>query len=89
MKTAMPANFRTLDDLHVPDCHWAHIDGDRHRAASASAVWICEHPYPSMRVNGPSEDCAGCPVWDAMVRSRQAARDRHQAEAGLLLAVRR
>jgi len=83
----MPANSRRLDHQHDPDCHWTNIDGDRHRASSA--VWICDHPYPSMRVNGPSDDCAGCPVWDAMVRSRQAARPRYPAEAGLLLAVRR
>ena len=37
-------------------------------------VWICEYPYRTIRVEGPSEDCADCPVWRQMQRLRPDAR---------------
>jgi hypothetical protein len=38
-----------------------------------AAVWICEYPYPTMRLHGPSSDCAGCPVWRDMEQARMDA----------------
>jgi len=55
----------------VPACHLAHIPGPP--GTPAAAVWICEHPYPTMRVQGPSSECEGCPVW----RRLQEERARH------------
>ena len=39
----------------------------------STAVWICEYPYRTMRMEGPSSDCSDCPVWFEMQRSRHAA----------------
>lgn len=47
-------------------CHLGHAHG-------RTAVWICEYPYPTMRQEGPSSDCAGCPVWAELERSRYEA----------------
>ena len=54
-----------------PRCHMGQTatHGPRgHRAGQT--VWICEYPYRTMRLEGPSSDCAGCPVW----REIEAAR---------------
>jgi hypothetical protein len=55
-------------------CHWAHIAGPLgSRRHARSTVWICEYPYPTMRDEGPSEDCEGCPTWEKMQRARRDA----------------
>jgi hypothetical protein len=41
-----------------------------HRAGQA--VWICEYPYRTMRLEGPSSDCHGCPVWREIEAARLA-----------------
>ena len=43
----------------------------------STAVWICEYPYRTMRMEGPSSDCADCPVWFEIQRSRHAAVRQH------------
>ena len=66
-----------MTQSHLWLCHWEHIDGPSMRGrASSSMVWICEHPYRTIRQDGPNEDCVGCPVWDAMQQSE--ARDRRR-----------
>jgi hypothetical protein len=57
---------------HLWLCHWERIEGRPapHRGGS-SLFWICEHPYRTIREDGPSEDCVGCPVWEAMERDRR------------------
>ncbi|HYN06112.1 MAG TPA: hypothetical protein VES67_01860 [Vicinamibacterales bacterium] len=40
-------------------CHWSHIEGPAHHGRpSRTLVWICEHPYRTMRTK-PCEDCPG------------------------------
>jgi hypothetical protein len=41
-------------------------------------IWICQHPYPTMRRDGPGADCTDCPVWQEM--QQQKARDAESAE---------
>ena len=41
-----------------------------HRAGQA--VWICEYPYRTMRLEGPSSDCHRCPVWREIEAARLA-----------------
>lgn len=63
-----------MSDERIPSCHLAHIpapDGHGHQALAA--VWICEYPYRTMRMNGPSSDCAGCPVWTQIEQARLVA----------------
>jgi hypothetical protein len=43
----------------------------RSSGASRTAVWICEYPYRTMRTNGPSVECDGCPVWEDMREARE------------------
>ncbi|HEX5216197.1 MAG TPA: hypothetical protein VFV98_12090 [Vicinamibacterales bacterium] len=65
-------------------CHLGQIPcGASGRTA---AVWICEYPYPTMRHEGPSADCAGCPVWEQRERARceagvEAAEELRELEA--------
>ncbi|MCC7009431.1 MAG: hypothetical protein IT184_11480 [Acidobacteria bacterium] len=33
-------------------------------------VWICEYPYPTMRLHGPSAECGDCPVWKEIEQER-------------------
>jgi hypothetical protein len=47
----------------------AHMTGPR---GKAYPVWICEYPYRTMRLSGPSSECAGCPVWHEIERSHAA-----------------
>lgn len=64
-----------MSQSHLWLCHWERIDGPLSRERRSSAmVWICEHPYRTIRQEGPGEDCAGCPVWDAMARADARAR---------------
>jgi hypothetical protein len=49
-------------------CHWGSIPGpDR---VARSVVWICEHPYRTIRASGPDRNCEGCPVWADIERQR-------------------
>lgn len=58
----------------APTCHLAHVPGPgRHGQPTRAAVWICEYPYRTMRMDGPSSDCVGCPVWQELERARLAA----------------
>jgi hypothetical protein len=56
--------------ISFPACHLARVAGPERR--SSTAVWICEYPYRTMRASGPSSDCGDCPVWQAMLRRRNA-----------------
>lgn len=53
-----------------------------------SKVWICEYPYPTMREDGPSEECDGCPIWEEQQREARAAESRSQTGAPVLHLVR-
>ena len=56
---------------HLWLCHWQRIDrplaGGR---SSSSIVWVCEYPYHTIRLDGPGDECADCPVWEAIQRER-------------------
>jgi hypothetical protein len=38
----------------------------------STSVWICEYPYPTMRLSGPSAECGDCPVWAEIQHARDA-----------------
>ncbi len=60
-----------------PRCHLGHVNRkDSEGHTRSTAVWICEYPYRTMRMEGPSSDCSDCPVWFEMQRSRHAAMGR-------------
>ena len=64
-----------MTQSHLWLCHWEHIDGPSVSGrATTSMVWICEHPYRTIRSDGPNEDCEGCPVWETMRRSQARGR---------------
>jgi hypothetical protein len=64
-----------------PQCHPGQVSGpDPSGRAALTAVWICEYPYRTIRVVGPSEDCADCPVWRNMQRMRRRTDTDTQAE---------
>jgi hypothetical protein len=43
-------------------CHWSHIEGPAHQGRpSRTLVWICEHPYRTIRTK-PCEDCPAAKV---------------------------
>jgi hypothetical protein len=66
--------MRTLSALAHPKCHLAHVPGpDRPGTGPATAVWICEYPYRTMRLSGPSADCSDCPVWRELEDGRRRA----------------
>ena len=52
-----------------PVCHLTYLPGSD-RVAQPTAVWVCEYPYRTLRLNGPSRDCDDCPIW----RERQRVR---------------
>ncbi len=55
-------------------CHWEHIAGSLYNQHPTSpTVWICEYPYRTLRSDGPSDECSGCPVWEELVRARRRA----------------
>jgi hypothetical protein len=66
---------RTGPDMHRfptarhPKCHLAHLPAPG-RAGAETAVWVCEYPYRTIRMSGPSADCSDCPVWRELQRSR-------------------
>jgi hypothetical protein len=58
--------MRTMNTARFPSCHLSHISGPA-AAAPRTAVWICEYPYRTMRLDGPSsEECGECPVFQSM-----------------------
>lgn len=60
----------------LPTCHLGYVPGPNPSATSRTAVWICEYPYRTMRLDGPNaEDCGDCPLWRAMAGGRAAACD--------------
>ena len=43
-------------------CHWSHIDGpSKPGRQTKTPVWVCEHPYRTLRPSGPGPECEGCP----------------------------
>lgn len=75
-----------LHELPHPLCHLEYVTGPGGAASgSRTAVWICEYPYHTMRLTGPSSECEGCPVWQELQRSRHvldvAGEDPHDAVA--------
>lgn len=52
-------------------CHWGHVPTP-HQESGRTAVWICEYPYRTMRTEGPNEECAGCPIWEARCKAKRA-----------------
>ena len=55
-----------MNTARFPSCHLSHISGPA-AAAPRTAVWICEYPYRTMRLDGPSsEECGECPVFQSM-----------------------
>ena len=65
--------------LKFPACHLSQVRSPE-RGGPAVPVWICEYPYRTMRLTGPSSDCADCPVWQAMEQTRQRVRQAQTAE---------
>jgi len=52
-------------------CHWGYVNGPSNNGRRArTLVWICEYPYRTIRLSGPSNDCEGCRR--ALEASRQA-----------------
>jgi hypothetical protein len=53
--------------VNIPSCHLSHIAGPGDGARAQTPVWICEYPYRTMRMEGPSsEECGDCPAFRAM-----------------------
>jgi hypothetical protein len=67
--------------LSHPICHLSHIAGPA--SGSRTAVWVCEYPYRTIRMAGPSIECGDCPVWQELLRTR-ADRQPPIAEPGLV-----
>ena len=54
-----------------PRCHLGHVHGPSpDRKGQGVAVWICEYPYRTMRLAGPTPECEGCPVWEELSHAR-------------------
>jgi len=71
MQTELP--MKRLSAEAVPRCHLSHASAPIGRLRMArAAVWICEYPYRTMRLSGPSGECGDCPVWLEMERAREA-----------------
>ena len=67
-----------------PPCHLTYLPGSD-RSGRPTAVWVCEYPYRTMRLQGPSRDCEDCPVWIEMQRVRsEAAAEHARAEVAQL-----
>ena len=46
-------------------CHWDYVQGPaRNGRQDRTMVYICEHPYRTIRTKGPCEECEGCPQWE-------------------------
>lgn len=65
--------MRSTSIVSRPRCHMGHTasHGPKGHRAGPS-VWICEYPYRTMRLEGPSSDCNGCPVWREIEAARLA-----------------
>ena len=71
MRLASSLLMHDCHELPHPLCHLEYMTGPgRAAVGSRTAVWICEYPYHTMRLNGPSSECEGCPVWKEMQRNR-------------------
>jgi len=67
---------RTAIAARIPQCHMSHVSGVAGRLGRpATAVWICQYPYPTMRLQGPSSECDDCPVWQEMQRAGRVTAD--------------
>ena len=63
-----------------PTCHLTYLPGAA-RSAAPTAVWVCQYPYRTLRLEGPSTECEDCPVWRERQRARlEAAAQRALAE---------
>ena len=62
-----------------PPCHLIYLPG-RVRSARPTAVWVCQYPYRTMRLEGPSEECEDCPVWRERERARLEAQARNAVD---------
>jgi len=60
----------------TPDCHLTYLHGSE-RSEPPTAVWVCEYPYRTLRLNGPSRECDDCPVWRERQRTRREAAAAH------------
>jgi hypothetical protein len=62
----------------TPTCRWGKVEGPRRAGRpTSSVVWICEHPYRTMRAT-PDPECEGC---------RRASRERERDRTVRLTAV--
>jgi hypothetical protein len=69
--------------LPHPTCHLTYIPRPAPLGApSACAVWVCEYPYRTMRLHGPSAECGDCPVYQDLFRARQKSGTDGLLEAG-------
>ena len=67
-----------------PACRMTYVPGSD-RSARPTAVWVCEHPYRTLRLDGPSRECGDCPVWRERERAQlEAAAARVAAEVNEL-----
>ena len=63
-----------------PPCHLTYLPSGA-RSAGLTAVWVCQYPYRTLRLEGPSAECEDCPVWRERQRARvEAAAQRALAE---------
>ena len=53
-------------------CHLTYVHGSD-PSEPATAVWVCEYPYRTLRLHGPSQECDDCPVWRELQRARLEA----------------
>ncbi len=71
-----------------PRCHLGHVTSHGPNVREgATAVWICEYPYRTIRLKGPDSDCDDCPVWRDMQRTRRRNDDRATDEIERLEAM--
>jgi hypothetical protein len=59
--------MRKLSGASSPGCHLTHVKNAP--GTGLVAVWICEYPYRTMRLYGPSIECADCPFWQEVERA--------------------
>jgi len=45
----------------APACHWDYLQGPAlNGRVDRTMVFICEHPYRTIRAKGPCEECESC-----------------------------
>ncbi len=59
-----------------PACHMTYLPGSNRRDLP-TAVWVCEYPYRTLRLDGPSRECEDCPVWRERQRAKLEAAAAH------------